>query len=101
MDQRNLLERALKLQQKLAQVQEELGNELVVGTAGGGAVEVTFNGQSNPQKVKIDPQAVDPGDVEALEDLLLAAIKDAQAKVVELSKARLGPLTGGLGITGF
>lgn len=95
------MQQARKLQAQLAQIQEELGNELVVGTAGGGAVEVTFDGQNNVRKVKVDPNAVDAGDVESLEDLLLAAIKDAQAKAAELSKRRLGPLAGGLGIPGL
>lgn len=101
MDQRLIMQQARKLQAQLAQIQEELGNELVVGTAGGGAVEVTFDGQNNVRKVKVDPNAVDAGDVESLEDLLLAAIKDAQAKAAELSKRRLGPLAGGLGIPGL
>lgn len=101
MNQQQLLQQARKLQAQMAQIQEDLGNERVVGTAGGGAVVVTFDGRGNVQKVQLDPQAVDPNDVETLEDLLLAAIKDAQAKSVELSKSRLGPLSGVLGIPGL
>jgi nucleoid-associated protein EbfC len=101
MNQQQLLQQARKLQEQLARIQEELGNERVTGTAGGGAVEATFDGHGNVVGIKIDPQAVDAEDVESLEDLLLAAVKDAQAKVAELSKSRLGPLTGLLGAQGL
>lgn len=98
MNQQQLLQQARKLQQQLAKVQEELGNEAVTGSAGGGAVEVTLNGHGNVVKVKIDRSAVDPDDVETLEDLVAAALRDAQSKVAELSQARMGPLAGGLGL---
>jgi len=101
MNQQHLLQQARKLQAQLAQIQEELGNETVVGTSGGGAVQVTFDGHNTIRAVKISADALDPQDVEGLEDLLVAAIKDAQTKVAELSKSRMGPLAGGLGIPGF
>jgi len=101
MNQQQLLQQARKLQEQLAKIQADLGDETVVGTAGGGAIEVTFDGHNNVRSVKIDKAAVDPQDVESLEDLLVAAIQDAQSKVSELSKSRLGALTGGLGIPGL
>ncbi len=73
----------------------------MIGTAGGGAVEVTLNGHGNFVKIKIDSSAADPQDLETLEDLIGLAFKDAQAKVSALSQSRMGPLTGGLGIPGL
>jgi nucleoid-associated protein EbfC len=97
----NLLRQARKLQEQLAKIQEDLGKETVVGSAGSGAVEVTLNGHGTLEKVKVTPQAVDPNDLETLEDLIALAFKDAQAKVAELSSSRMGPLRGGLGIPGL
>ncbi|HLW38152.1 MAG TPA: YbaB/EbfC family nucleoid-associated protein [Candidatus Eremiobacteraceae bacterium] len=101
MNQQQLLREARKLQEQLAKIQADLGNETVVGSAGSGAVEVTLNGHGQVQKVKLDSAAVDPQDLETLEDLILLAFKDAQAKVAALSQSRMGPLTGGLGIPGL
>ncbi len=97
----NLLKQARQLQQQLAKIQEELGNETVTGSAGSGAVLVTLDGHGQLRSVKIDKAAADPQDVETLEDLIGIAFKDAQAKVAELSRTRMGPLAGGLGIPGF
>ncbi|MDQ6824536.1 MAG: YbaB/EbfC family nucleoid-associated protein [Candidatus Eremiobacteraeota bacterium] len=101
MNQQQLMREARKLQEQLAKIQEDLGNESVVGSAGSGAVEVTLNGHGNVQRIKVDPAAVDPEDVGTLEDLILIAFKDAQAKVAALSQSRMGPLAGGLGIPGL
>jgi nucleoid-associated protein EbfC len=97
----NLLKQARELQQQLAKIQEELANETVTGTADSGAVTVTLDGHGQLRGVKIDKAAADPQDVETLEDLIGIAFKDAQAKVTELSRSRMGPLAGGLGIPGF
>ena len=97
----NLLKQARQLQQQLAKIQEELTNETVAGSAGGGAVVVHLDGHGQLRDVKIDQTAVDPADVETLEDLIGVAFKDAQAKVAELSRSRMGPLAGGLGLPGF
>jgi len=96
-----MMKQARKLQEQLAKIQEELGNETVVGSAGSGAVEVTLDGHGQVRAVKLGAAAVDPQDVETLEDLLVLAFRDAQAKVAALSQARMGPLTGGLGIPGL
>jgi len=97
----NLLKQARQLQQQLAKIQEELAAETVTGTAGSGAVTVHLDGHGQLRDVKIEKAAVDPDDVETLEDLIGLAFKDAQAKVAELSRTRMGPLAGGLGLPGF
>ena len=90
-----------QMQQRLMKAQEELGNEIVEGTAGGGAVTIKMNGHKQVQAVKIDPAAVDPEDVETLEEMLLTAIGDASAKAEQLAAQRMGALTGGLKIPGL
>ena len=90
-----------QMQQRLLKAQEELGNETVEGTAGGGAVTIKMNGHKQVQAVKIDPAAVDPDDVETLEEMILTAIGDASAKAEQLAAQRMGALTGGLKIPGL
>ena len=90
-----------QMQQRLMKAQEELGNETVEGTAGGGAVTITMNGHKQVQAVKIAPAAVDPEDVETLEEMILSAIGDASAKAEQLAAQRMGALTGGLKIPGL
>lgn len=97
----NLLKQARQLQEQLARIQEELANETVTGVAGSGAVSVTLNGHGGILSVKIDKAACDPEDIGTLEDLLMLAFKDAQEKVADLSRSRMGPLAGGLGIPGL
>ena len=101
MNPQQMMAQARKLQAQLARVQEELGQESVTGTAGSGSVTITLDGHGAVQSVKLSKDAVDPDDVEMLEDLLVLALKDAQAKAQELSQARLGPLAGGIGMPGF
>ena len=90
-----------QMQQRLLKAQEELGNETVEGSAGGGAVTIRMNGHRQVQSVKIDPAAVDPEDVETLEEMILTAIGDASAKAEQLAAQRMGALTGGLKIPGL
>lgn len=87
----------MKLQRQLAAAQAELAEAEVTGTAGGGLVAVTVSGTGEYKSVKIDPKAVDPDDVEALEDLVLAALRNASESVRTLTEEKMGPLTGGLG----
>ncbi len=87
-----------KMQNKMVRIQEELAQETIEGTAGGGAVVVTMTGQQQVQAVEIDPDVVDPADVSLLEDLILAAFNEALTKSQELAGKRLGALTGGLGL---
>jgi len=97
MNFQKLLKEAKKAQQKAAEIQEKLAGMTVVGTAAGGLVEVTADGHGRIVGIALKPEAVDPDDVEALEDLLLVAVQDAQAKAAELSEKEMG---GGLGQVG-
>lgn len=90
-----------QLQEKMMKAQEELGNETVEGTAGGGAVTIVMTGHQKVQSVAIDPEVVDPEDVEMLQDLVMAAISEAVSKSQELASKRLGALTGGMKIPGL
>ncbi|MBC7256005.1 MAG: YbaB/EbfC family nucleoid-associated protein, partial [Chloroflexi bacterium] len=82
------------LQAQLARAQAELAEEVVVGSAGGGVVTVEMTGSQEVRAIHIAPEVVDPEDVEMLQDLILLAFIDAQAKVTELAERRMGPLTG-------
>lgn len=88
----------MKMQQDMAKMQAELAAVIVEGTAGGGAVVVTCNGNHEFKSVKISKEAVDPNDVETLEDLVLAAVKDASTKVQTLLQQRAGQLTAGMNL---
>ena len=96
-----LMKQAQKMQQQLLAAQQELAEAEVTGTAGGGLVTATVSGDGQVKSVKIDPQAVDPDDVESLEDLVVAAIRDAAHNAQELSAEKMGPLAGGLGGLGL
>jgi DNA-binding YbaB/EbfC family protein len=85
----------------LAKAQEELEAATVEGSAGGGAVRVTMNGQQKIQAIAIEPDVVDPGDVEMLQDLIMAAIADASERASALQAQSLGAITGGLNIPGL
>lgn len=88
----------VKMQQDMAQMQQELAGLRVEGTAGGGAVTVVCNGNGDFSKVTIKKEAVDPEDVETLEDLVLVAVKDASAKVQDLVQKRTGNITQGMNL---
>ena len=92
----NLMKQAQKMQEEMQKAQEELENAEIVGKAGGEMVVVTMNGKKEIKSIKLDKTAVDPADVEMLEDLIIAAINDASGKADELSKEKMGPM-GGLG----
>ena len=96
-----MFQQAQKLQEKLVKAQEALSSLTVAGSAGGGAVTVTMNGQQKILSVKIAPEVVNPEDVAMLEDLVLAAVSDALAKSQEAAARQLGGLTGGLKIPGL
>jgi DNA-binding YbaB/EbfC family protein len=92
-----LMKQAQKMQQDMVSAQAELAEAEVTGTAGGGLVSVTMRGSGEVIAVKIDPKAVDPDDVETLEDLVLAALHTASDSVKALADEKMGPLTSGLG----
>lgn len=90
-----------QMQQRLMKAQEELGVATVEGSAGGGAVTITITGHMAVQAVKIDKDAVDPEDVETLEEMVLTAVNDAVQKAQALASQRMGAITGGLKIPGL
>ncbi len=92
-----LLQQAQKMQQALADAQQQLATSEVTGSAGGGLVTATMTGNGDVVALTIAPSAVDPDDVETLQDLVVAALRDAQRAVNELAAATMGPVTGGLG----
>ncbi|MEU7044671.1 YbaB/EbfC family nucleoid-associated protein [Streptomyces varsoviensis] len=92
-----LLQQAQKMQQDLATAQEDLAKTPVEGTSGGGLVKATVTGSGELQALVIDPKAVDPEDTETLADLVLAAVRDANAAAQQLQQEKLGPLAQGLG----
>ncbi|CCH86013.1 conserved protein of unknown function [Modestobacter italicus] len=96
-DMSQLLQQAQKMQQALADAQQQLATSEVTGSAGGGLVTATMTGNGDVVALTIAPAAVDPDDVETLQDLVVAALRDAQRAVNELAAATMGPVTGGLG----
>lgn len=97
MNIQKLMKEAQKAQRQMAEAQERLAAMSVEGSAGGGLVMVTANGDGTVSKVRIDPSAIDPDDVTLLEDLVTAAVADAQRKAKELQEQELGSAVGGLG----
>ena len=96
MNMNALMQQARKMQEQMLKAQEELENAEVIGKAGGEMVTVVMNGKKEIKSIKLDKTAVDPDDVEMLEDLIIVAINDASKKADELSKEKMGPM-GGLG----
>ena len=97
----DLQKMAREMQANMAKAQEELAAATVEGTAGGGAVVVVLTGTQDIKSVRIQRDAVDPNDVETLQDLVVAAFTDALKKSRELAAQRLGGVTGGLKIPGM
>ncbi|HEV7896356.1 MAG TPA: YbaB/EbfC family nucleoid-associated protein [Planosporangium sp.] len=96
-----LMKQAQKMQQQMAEAQAQLAETELTGTAGGGLVTVTVTGSGEVTGIKIDPKAVDPDDVETLEDLVLAALHNAAEQARSLTEQKMGPLAGGLGLPGM
>lgn len=96
-----LMKQAQKMQQEVTAAQAELAEAEVTGTAGGGLVTVTLTGLGEVKSIKIDPKAVDPEDVETLEDLVVAALHTGAEAVRQLTEQKMGPVTGGLGGLGL
>src|SRR5918995_5547204 len=92
----NMLKEAQKLQTRMAEMQQRLGEVEMDGAAGAGLVTVTLNGKGEMRRIKIDPSLADPNEMEILEDLLVAAFNDAKAKVEAHVQEEMGKLTGGL-----
>ncbi|HZG56873.1 YbaB/EbfC family nucleoid-associated protein [Paenibacillus sp.] len=96
-----MMKQVKKMQEQMLKAQEELATKTVEGTAGGGVVTVVVNGQKSVLSVTIKPEAVDPDDVEMLQDLVLTAVNDALAKAEELANQDMGKFTGGMNIPGL
>ncbi|MGI8861063.1 MAG: YbaB/EbfC family nucleoid-associated protein [Rubrobacteraceae bacterium] len=96
-----MMQQVQKMQQEMQQAQEELAKETVTASAGGGAVKVTVTGGLEVVSVEIDPEVVDPEDVEMLQDMVLAATNEAVNSSQEMASKRLGGITGGLGDMGL
>jgi hypothetical protein len=97
----NLARMAQQMQQEMARIQQELAEATLEGSSGGGVVRATVTGKQELVSVTIDPGAVDPADVEMLQDLVVAAVNDALRASRELAESRLAAVTGGLRIPGL
>ena len=98
---RNFLRQAQQLQARLAKAQEELEEMTVQASAGGGAVRAVVTGKLKVQSIHIEPDAVDPDDVQMLEELVLAAVNEGLQKAQDVAQQKMGALTGGLKIPGL
>lgn len=96
-----MLKQAQKMQRQVAELQEELAKATFDGRAGGGMVKVTVNGKKEVLSLSINPEAVDPEEVEMLEDMILGALKDAVQQADEASEGAMKGITGGLGMPGM
>src|SRR3954462_2929598 len=92
-----LMKQAQQMQQQLMAAQAELAETEVEGSAGGGLVSAKMTGAGELLSLTIDPKAVDPDDVETLQDLVVAAVRDATHNAADLTQEKMGPLVGGLG----
>lgn len=95
---RDMMARIQKLQEQAMKAQQELSEQVVEGSSGGGAVQIALTGAMAVQSLKIDPEVVDPSDVEMLEDLVTAAVNEALQKVQGLQAQQISGLAGQLGI---
>jgi DNA-binding YbaB/EbfC family protein len=96
-----LMKQAQKMQQEMLAAQESLKDEVVEASAGGGMVTVKVSGDLELKAVTIDPQAVDPDDVELLQDMVLAAVNEGLRSAQELASSKMGGIAGGLGNLGL
>ena len=101
MDMNQMMQQAQQMQLELARAQEEIQSMTYTATAGGGMVEATAVGSGSIESLKIDPEAVDPEDVEMLEDMVLVAVNEALRGVTEAGERRLASVTGGMFIPGL
>lgn len=97
----NMLKQVQKMQKQMEELQEELYQKEVEASAGGGAVEVKVNGRKEVLSVTIKPEAVDPDDVEMLQDLIVAATNEALRKADEMMTREMSKITGGMNIPGL
>jgi DNA-binding YbaB/EbfC family protein len=94
----NLMKQAQQFQNRMAKLQQELEKKTIEATSGGGMVTVVVNGQQELISIKIDPEVVDPEDIDMLQDLVLAAVNDGMARAKKMVNDEMGKLTGGLNL---
>ena len=98
MNMGGMMKKVQKLQKQMQEMQEDIKKRTVEVSSGGGAVTVIMNGEKELKKLTLDPSAVDPQDVEMLEDLICAAVNEASKKVDDMMQSEMGKLTGGMGL---
>ena len=98
---KKMMKEVQKMQAEMTRVQEELGNKTVEATAGGGVVKVVINGHLEIKEITIEPIAVDPDDLEMLEDLVMAAVNEAIRLAQEMSASEMEKVAGGLDLAGL
>ncbi|MDY4040880.1 MAG: YbaB/EbfC family nucleoid-associated protein [Collinsella sp.] len=101
MNMNQMMQQARKMQEQMAKVEEELKTTTVDASAGGGMVKVTVNGSMMLESITIDPEALDPEDVEMLQDMIVAAVTEAQRGVGEIASRQMSAVTGGLNLPGM
>ena len=101
MNQAAMMKQAQKMQQDLLKMQEDLENQSYTAQSGGGMVKATVDGKHRVTDVVIDPECVDPDDVEMLQDMVVAAVNEALRMAEEATEQEMGKLTGGLGMPGL
>jgi len=101
MDMNEMMQQAQRMQLELARAQEEIKTMTYTASAGGGMVQVTAVGDGSVQSISINPEVVDPDDIEMLEDLVVAAVNEAIRGVAQQGEARLSSVTGGISIPGL
>jgi len=97
----NMMKQVQKMQARMEEIQAELAEMQVDGTAGGGMVKAVVNGKQDLIEITIDPEVVDPKDVEMLQDLIVAAVNQARQKAVDIQTEKMSEITGGLNIPGM
>jgi DNA-binding YbaB/EbfC family protein len=97
----NIMKQAQQMQQRMAELQEELENKTIEASSGGGMVTAVVSGKQQLLELKIDPTAVDPEDVEMLQDLVTAAVNEAIKQSQKMASDEMGKLTGGMNIPGL
>ena len=101
MNMNQLMKQAQKMQQQMAEMQEELANKTLEVSSGGGAVKVTVSGEKKILDLTISPDVVDPEDVEMLQDLVMSAVNEALRQMEESTSSEMSKLTGGLNLPGM
>lgn len=100
-NQAGMMKQIQKMQEDMEKTQSEIENTEFTASSGGGAVEVSVNGSHEIKSIKIKPEVVDPEDVEMLEDMLIAALNEAQKKASDTMEREMGKITGGMNIPGL